>query len=133
MPVTGALSHSLEVTWLPTDQQTRNCYADLPFATEFGAYGVAVLLVELLTDLTVVERSRKGTGFDYWLGPKGSSAPLFQEKGRLEASGILNGGDSQVRGRLREKLAQLVGGGVPLPGYAVVVEFGTPESRVAVP
>ena len=45
MTVSGDLSsHSLQVTWSPTNQQVRNCYADLQFATEFGAYGIAVLL-----------------------------------------------------------------------------------------
>lgn len=134
MSVTGTLSsHSMRVTWPETDQQTRNCYADLQFAAEFGAYGVAVLLVESLTKLTVIERSRKGTGFDYWLGAKESSAPLFQDKSRLEVSGMLDGEESEIRSRLREKTAQLVRGGVLLPGYAVVVHFGAPESRVVSP
>jgi len=109
----------------------RRCYADLQFATEFGAYGVAVLLVETFTQFSVLERSQKGTGFDYWLAPKGSTAPLFQEKRRLEVSGLLDGDESDMRGRLREKVAQLGRGGVPLPGYGVVVHFGRPESRVA--
>ena len=40
MTVSGDLSsHSLQVTWSPTNQQVRNCYADLQFATEFGARG----------------------------------------------------------------------------------------------
>ena len=134
MSVSGALSsHSLPVTWPATDQHTRNCYADMQFATEFGAYGVAVLLVEHLTDLTVIERSRKGTGFDYWLGPKGSSAPLFQDKSRLEVPGLLDGEESDIRSRLREKAAQLDRGGVPLPGYGFVVNFGAPETRVVSP
>ena len=111
----------------------RNCYADPQFATEFGAYGIAVLLIERLTDLTVFERSRKGPGFDYWLAPKGSSQPLFQDKSRLEVSGILSGDEVDLKRRMRQKLVQLERGGVALPGYGVVVHFAAPESRVAVP
>ncbi len=134
MPVSGAwASHSMQVTWTATDDQTRRCYADLQFATEFGAYGIAVLLVESLTNLTVFERSRKGTGFDFWLAPKGSSNPLFQDKSKLEVSGLLDGDETDIRSRLREKVTQLIRGGVPLPGYGVVVHFGAPESRVAKP
>ena len=134
MTVSGDLSsHSLQVTWSPTNQQVRNCYADLQFATEFGAYGIAVLLIERLTDLTVFERSRKGTGFDYWLAAKGSSQPLFQDKSRLEVSGILNGNAVDLKRRMQQKLVQLERGGVSLPGYGVVVHFAAPESRVAGP
>ena len=134
MTVSGVLSsHSLQVTWAQTTQQVRNCYADPQFATEFGAYGIAVLLIERLTDLTVFERSRKGPGFDYWLAPKGSSQPLFQDKSRLEVSGILSGDEVDLKRRMRQKLVQLERGGVALPGYGVVVHFAAPESRVAVP
>ena len=98
MVVTGALSSPpLPLTWPATTDQARNCYNDRQFAAELGAYGIAVLLVERLTDLTVVERSRKGTGFDYWLGPKGRAQPLFQDKQKLEVSGILAGDEGDVR------------------------------------
>src|SRR5437660_157432 len=86
MAVSGALSQSCSITWVPTNEQIRKCYADLQFATELGAYGIAVLLIETLTELTVAERSRKGTGFDYWLAPQGTSTPPFQRKTRLAAS-----------------------------------------------
>ena len=134
MPVTGAWdSHSARVTWTAADDQMRRCYADMQFATEFGAYGVAALMVETLTGMSVIERSRKGRGFDFWLGPKGSSEPLFQDKSKMEVSGILDGDETEMRARMRAKLAQLVKGGLALQGYGVVVHFGTPESRVATP
>jgi hypothetical protein len=107
----------------------RKCYADLQHATELGACGIAVLLVEGLTDLTVIEQSRKGKGFDYWLGRKGSSSPLFQDKSRLEVSGILDGDEGEIRSRLRAKGAQMLRGGVDLPGYVIVVEFSRPAMQ----
>ena len=105
----------------------------MQFATELGAYGVAILLVERATNLTVFERSRKGTGFDYWLAPKGTSAPLFQDKSRLEVSGVLDGSHAEVKARMREKLAQLHRGGVELPGFGIVVHFSAPETQVGRP
>lgn len=132
MKVTGALEcEPLSVTWSPTSDTVQKCYADLQFATEFGAYGIAALLVSRLTDFTVFERSRKGTGFDYWLAAKESDAPLFQDKRRLEVSGLLDGEESDVKGRLKTKMTQMATGGVSLPGYGVVVHFGRPESRSA--
>jgi hypothetical protein len=133
MAVTGGALAVDQVTviWPDTSDQMRRCYGDLQFATEFGAYGVAVLLIEQLTELTVYERSRKGTGFDYWLAPKGSSAPLFQDKRRLEASGLLDGDESDIKSRLKQKQTQMAHGGIPLVGYGIVVHFGRPESRVS--
>lgn len=135
MAVTGTLSssHPMPLSWPPATDQARRAYADPQFAAEFGAYGIAALVVERLTELTVVERSRKGTGFDYWLGPKNDSEPLFQDKQKLEVSGILVGDEGDVRRRLREKLAQLRRGDVPIPGFGMVVHFATPETRVGAP
>jgi len=131
MTLSGSIvSDPVSVTWPPTDDQIRRCFADLQFATEFGGYGVAILIVEEFTDYRVIQRSAKGTGFDYWLGPKGSTAPLFQDKGRLEVSGILDGDENSLRRRLQDKMAQLARGGVTGQGYGVVVHFGNPETRV---
>jgi hypothetical protein len=126
----GIASDPVALTWPPTNDQMRRCYEDLQFATELGAYGVAILVVEELTEHTVIARSVKGTGFDYWLGPKGSTAPLFQDKSRLEVTGILDGDEDYLRRRLQDKMKQLATGGVPLPGYGVVVHFGNPETRI---
>jgi hypothetical protein len=47
------------------------------------------MLIRQLTQFTVIERSRKGTGFDYWLGSEDEAGELpFQNKVRLEVSGI---------------------------------------------
>ena len=59
-----------------------------------------------MTEYTVYERSRKGTGFDYWLAPKGAEKPLFQDKARLEISGVRNGDDGVVSARAAKKMKQ---------------------------
>jgi hypothetical protein len=134
MAVSGSLnSDPLRVTWESPSETALRCYNDLGFAAEFGAYGVAALVVERLTGYTVYERSRKGTGFDFWLAPKdAAAAPLFQEKRRLEVSGLLDGEESEFKRRMQGKLDQLANGGVELLGYGLVVHFGRPESRIVV-
>lgn len=118
--------------WSGITEQMRRAYNDMERATELGAYGVAILLVRDLTGLTVIRQSRKGTGFDYWLGKDdGANALVFQDTARLEVSGILSGTESQFTTRLKQKLKQTeASDGTRLPAYAVVVEFGRPQAEV---
>lgn len=107
------------------DTQKERTHADLTYATEHGAVCLSIMLVVRLTSYTIVERSRKGTGIDYWLGEKDSL--LFQRKARLEVSGILNGDEHALRRRHREKVEQIENSdGTMLSAYLSVVEFGTP-------
>jgi hypothetical protein len=116
MQVDGAAGEEFEVVWQPADDAVRSTWADLQEAPEHGAYGVALLLVERLLALTVVERSFKHTGFDYWMAPLSSSGFLFQDRTKLEISGIV-AGESTIASRIRLKLAQVTrfdpGGSVP--------------------
>jgi len=87
-------------------------------------------LVPEISDLTVVERSKKGAGFDYWLGEKNDGGPLFQGKARLEVSGIRTGSESAVESRVKQKLRQTQPSDGTLPAIIIVVEFGSPQSVV---
>ena len=131
MTVRGTLEAEAKLSWQSPDDQARRCWADPEVATEHGAYGVATLLVPEISDFTVVERSKKGTGFDYWLGEKNDDGPLFQGKARLEVSGIRTGSDNAVRNRIKKKLRQTEPSDGVLPAIVVVVEFGAPQSLVA--
>jgi hypothetical protein len=114
------------------DDTIRLAYADMPKTTELGAIGIAILLIRRQFSMTVIEQSRKGTGFDYWLGAPGETGLPFQNKARLEVSGILKGDESQFRARVKQKQRQPApSDGTGLPAYAVVVEFGTPQAEVA--
>jgi len=127
----GHFKSKFTVEWLPvTDQQLR-AHNDLQYATEYGAYGIAIFLVKDQTGQTVVERSCKGTGFDFWLG---NEDDLFlEQKARLEVSGILAGGDSEIGTRLNKKVKQISKtNGTALPGYVAIVEFSGPKARVYV-
>lgn len=101
---------------------------DAEEATEFGACGIAILVVRQQTGLTV-QRAFRGGGFDYWLGVVADDEP-FRSLGRLEVSGIRRGSRRTISARIREKLRQVGPADDALPIYAVVVEFGTPEVRV---
>lgn len=94
-----------------------------------GAYGIAFLLIRDLTGLGVIERSRKGTGFDYWLGHAGDDLP-FQNKARLEVSGIRQGDAARQAARMSRKTKQTERSDGVLPAYVIVVEFGTPTALV---
>jgi hypothetical protein len=107
----------------------RRCWADDDEATEYGACGVAIVFMKALTGFSVVQRSWKTTGFDYWLGHDNS--PLFQGKARLEVSGIRRGDDSQISSRARIKLGQVARSASRIPAYVVIVEFSRPTARVA--
>lgn len=91
MRVDGDCDHQLAVGWDPDGDRAQRwrCWGDPEEATEHAAYGIAALLVSSLTEYTVVQRARKGPGFDYWLGPKNNTGLLFQGTARLEVSGTL--------------------------------------------
>lgn len=131
LAVHGHGEHIVKYTlrWPPVTEQMRRCLNDPEVATEHGAIGIAILLVKKLIGYSVLQRSRKGTGFDYWLGD--NTAIPFQNMARLEISGIRTGNEAAVSGRIQQKLKQtnpsdLTG----LPAYIVVIEFSLPLANV---
>jgi len=131
--VIGDVSRTFLLAWDKTTAQARRTWNDLQWATEFGAYGIATLLVHALTDLTVMKRSCKGTGFDFCLCAKDDEQPLFQGKARLEVSGILDGDSTLLQARARQKLRQTAVSNGTLPAYVIVVEFSEPCSLCSPP
>jgi hypothetical protein len=108
------------------DDIARKFHADMQRSAEFAAYGVSALIVPKLTKLTVIEVSKKTTGFDFWLGSVDDTGPLFQRKARLEVSGILQGDTSKIKTRVKTKLEQISPtDNLPYPGFVSVVEFGS--------
>ena len=129
--VNGAIDSNFRLFWNDPDQQTLRCWNDDEVTTEHGAYGVAILVVLNLTEYTVVKRSKKGTGFDFYLGRNDNEDLPFQNVVRLEISGIRRGADADVRARVRTKLRQTAVSDDQGPAFIVVVEFGKPLSMVA--
>ena len=107
----------------------RRTYRDLQEATEMGACGVAILAVRSVTGYTAIERSVKGTGFDYWLGaltPSAQGLEPLERKARLEVSGILHGTTAAIEARVHEKIRQTQRSRGAFPAIVAVVEFGRP-------
>jgi hypothetical protein len=118
---------TFKLIWPEPDKRINDTYNDLEEATEYGATGIAILLSIKLTKYSTVLRSYKTTGFDYWLGDKTDS--LFQEKARLEISGILNGNDTQFNTRIKQKFKQTnTSDNSGLECFVSVVEFGKPKA-----
>ncbi|RJP40673.1 MAG: hypothetical protein C4547_02405 [Phycisphaerales bacterium] len=125
MEVAASRRHRYRVAWPALHDDAVRTHNDLPSAAEQGAYGVAFLLAEELTDFRVIERSRKGTGFDYWLGVGGEHP--FQQAARLEVSGIVDNAD-QLEARVKAKMKQTDRSAGKLPAFVAVIEFGQPKS-----
>lgn len=131
--VRGHIVGDYSVEWPTITEEHRRFRNDESETTEDGASGVAILLVELETPYSVIRRSRKSTGIDYWLGD--ASDVTFQRKARMEVSGIRQGNSRVIRARVNQKLNQtkasddLYGN---LPAYVIIVEFGTPLAEVSI-
>lgn len=134
MRVRGDFSHYLRLVWENhgDNEQRERSWGDADTATENGAYGIAALLIDELTAYTVVERARKGRGFDYWLGKKGTGGILFQDAIPMEVSGIRKGDRLTVGAGVRQKVDQVASSGGLRPSVVIVVEFSSPQSRVKV-
>jgi hypothetical protein len=131
--VTGDINSEFKVIWPlnPISESIINTWSDPEVTTEHGAYGIAFLLIDECTDLTVTNRSYKTTGFDWWLGPKNASPQSsFMGKSRLEVSGIRAGNSSEIQTRIKRKIKQTdQSDNMRIPAVVVIVEFSRPESR----
>ncbi len=130
--IEGIQACEIQIQMDAIDDTIRRFNADREVATEYGAYGIAALIMPHLTELTIIERSvkGKGLGFDFWLGSLENPDTLFQRKARLEVSGIRHGSDSLIQTRVNIKLEQIRPSDDVAPGYVSVVEFGTPKARI---
>lgn len=128
LAVEGDIHDDIVLHWHDDyNEQKARTYADMQYTTEHGAICLSVMLTTTLTPYTIIERSRKGTGFDYWLGDKDSF--LFQKKARLEVSGILRGDDTMIKSRHATKVEQTnKSDELGLPVYISVIEFSKPKA-----
>ncbi len=130
LEVEGDFHTEICLHYPPVTAQMQRCWNDAEYTTEQAAYGMAFLLIRHLTQLTVIERSRKGSGFDYWLGLEQLNLP-FQRMMRLEVSGIRQGNDSLIKTRVRIKQEQVRRVKNDCPAYVAIVEFGTPCANIS--
>lgn len=122
----GHFPEVYEVSCEALHERAADSWSDLQEATEYGATGIALAVLFTETGMKM-KRAYKGTGIDYWGGVINQGFP-FQEKARIEISGILSGTQNQIDTRLRQKLDQTAATSYTgLPAYAAVVEFGNPK------
>lgn len=119
----------LQLSWQQPPATAAATYRDRDVAAEQGAYAVAIALVNHLYGLDVIERSAKGTGFDFWVGAGETNELSFDNLARLEVSGIFNG-PTKVASRLGQKLGQMSPTDHVATGFAVIAEFGAPSLAV---
>lgn len=111
------------------DNSTRASWNDSQEMTEYGACGVAAVMILRFTKFTIIRRARKGEGVDYWLSEKTSSVP-FEDSARLEVSGIISGNSATLQSRLKQKRNQTRPTDGETPAIIAVVEFGLPMAHL---
>lgn len=124
----GHYSTTYATTRYDVNDQMRRTWGDEEYTTEQGAYGVAFLVASVEMNVKAIQKSRKKTGIDYWLGTENNF--MFQNKVRLEVSGIRNGTTQQLDHRFETKMRQSEKSDVTgLPALIVIVEFSTPKVK----
>lgn len=129
MPLMGISEENVVLRWndIHTEQMERT-YADYQVNTERSAIAISALLAKELTGLSIIMRSRKGTGFDYYLGKTDDA--FYEPSARLEVSGIEKESPTNtIESRFKQKIEQIaVSDSTTLPAYISVVEFSTPKT-----
>ena len=124
----GHFVSNYAITRYDVNEEMKRTWNDEEDATEQGAYGMAFLVASNEMKFKAIEKSRKKTGIDYWLGEEENF--LFQNKVRLEVSGIRKGTDQQLSTRFDGKMAQSKKSDpTGLPALIVVVEFSGPRIK----
>lgn len=130
LKIEGEQTDQFNITWAHVSQQVKDMHNDLVYETEYGAYCIAFLIIHHLTDYKIIRRSKRKTGFDYWLSDKISEYP-FEDTARLEVSGILKGNAADIKRRGKEKQEQVKQSDAgELPAYIIVTEFSKPISKI---
>lgn len=128
LSVMGAFGGVSSIRRLPVTEQMKRTFGFETRVTEEAACCLAILLLLRHTGYSVLWESRRGTGYDYFLGL--DSAFPFRGGARLEVSGICNGSEAEIEQRVREKIDQITPSNNLATGYVVVVEFSGPVARI---
>lgn len=128
----GDDDHRVPINWRSQlSPDVGSTWQDEQKLVEYAAAGIALLLILKLTEYTDIQRARKGTGVDFWLGQKDVDGFSVLEA-LLEISGILkeNKGNS-LKARVEQKKRQVKRSPYKnLPVYVVVVEFSGPKAKL---
>ena len=111
------------VDWAVPDPRAIRAWANDIDATEMGAYGVSLTVVEVERGLVAIARAETLTGADYYVGPVGWDDSDLEGSFRLEVSGTDLGSIATIAQRLKGKVDQAARGHSDLPAIAAVVGF----------
>jgi len=115
----------------------RNSITDLPDAVEKSALAFTFLIITDCTGMTVIRQAKRKSGFDYFLIKENNDERLIfkqESTARLEVSGILDGDNSKINSRFKEKFdrAAKYKQFNTMPIYVCVVEHSAPKAEVRV-
>ena len=127
LTVDGDHSETFRVIRPDVTSEMKASHDDHVKAVEHGAEGIAFLLMRRVTPYTVVRQMRRGTAADWWLAHRGA---LLQEAARLECSGTLEGGASELATRTRQKIERARNAKPTLPTYVCVTSFRHARAKV---
>lgn len=101
-------------------------------ATEYGAYGISLLLLKKIANYQFIEQSSRYNGFDFYLKENDAGDDnIFAGCVRLEVSGIRKGTQAQINTRVKGKLSQIsVSDIMNTPKIVSVVEFSKPKTEM---
>jgi len=119
----GEVESVRAVDWAVPDPRTVRAWANDIDATEMGAYGVSLAVVEAERGLVAIARAETLTGADYYVGPAGWDDSDLEGSFRLEVSGTDLGTMAIITQRLKGNVAQATRGHSDLPAIAAVVGF----------
>jgi hypothetical protein len=98
--VEGDFQEIVQIAWKDHPaEETLISWKNNREAANFGAVGIALLLMLKLTEFSIFELGETGTGIDYWMGrsiPGETDFRLIKKEARLEISGIFKESSSNL-------------------------------------
>lgn len=118
------------IVWTkPYSDSIERTYGETSYAVEFAAEGIACLTIRAYTQYTVIRRSIKDEGVDFWLAERDDEDNyIFQCAGRMESKGI-------TEARYLSDITYSIDKGIEqskqtdhtrLPAYIIATEFSKP-------
>ncbi|BAQ34031.1 hypothetical protein UCH007_00730 [Dehalococcoides sp. UCH007] len=129
MEFSGIFNGEYILVWNNFPRDSEHSWKDLQEAIEYGACAIACIMITKITPFNYIERSQKGTGFDFFIGNTSDETLIFNNKVKLEVSGILSGDDTDINNRVKLKTNQ-INKYDNNSGYVFVVEFSKPKSCI---
>ncbi len=132
LTVEGDFQEKFQVEWAQIiTEKELSSWRDFREATEYGATGIALLLMSELTEFDFFERNDQGFSSDYALKKtiELDSLPVeAQQIASLEISGILSETQANtINIRINQKKNRK---GLKKPFFVAVVEFGNPKAKI---